>query len=349
MTFILKKREKSADILLIYTGGTIGMVSDCRTQTLRAFNFDRLLDQVGEIHQLDCCIDLQSFVEPIDSSDISPNHWIQLAEIIEKNYHQYDGFVVLHGSDTMAYSASVLSFMLENLSKPVIFTGSQLPIGAIRTDAKENLITAIQLAAMREGGAPLIQEVGLYFANKLLRANRSTKINTAYFEAFASLHFPPLVEAGIHLEVNRSALLRNRKALVVNKELDTRIALVKFFPGINPTFLEPIFVDTAVKGVLLETYGSGNATTEKWFLKLLKKGLDRGLKIVNVSQCIGGSVELGRYETSRYMKALGIVSGCDMTTESALAKMMLLLPRCDSVAAFKKEFERSMVGELSLN
>ena len=338
-----------ANILLIYTGGTIGMVSEGCMQRLRPFNFDRLLDRVGEIQQLNCRIDFQSFAKPIDSSDIKPKHWVQLAEIIEKNYHQYDGFVVLHGSDTLAYSASVLSFMLENLSKPVVFTGSQLPIGAIRTDAKENLITAIQIAAMREGDAPLIQEVGLCFAHKLLRANRSTKINTTCFEAFDSPHFSPLVEAGIGLRVNKRSLLRNRKVLVVHKELDTRIALVKFFPGINPAFLEAVFVNTAVRGVLLETYGSGNATTEKWFLKWLKKGLDKGLRMVDVSQCVGGSVALGRYETSRHMKDLGVVSGWDITTESALAKMMLLLPRCRSAAAFKEKFERPIAGELSPN
>lgn len=323
------------------------MVSDADTHALRAFDFDQLWDQLEELRHLHCRTAFHSFAEPMDSSDMKPGHWIEIAELIQVHYARYDGFVVLHGSDTMAYSASALSLMLENLGKPVIFTGSQLPLGALRTDARENLITSIQLAALRQGAAPLIQEVGLYFGYKLLRANRSTKVNAVHFEAFASPNFPPLAESGVQLSVDKSLLLRKPGVLAVNKVLNTRTALVKFSPGIDPSFLRALLDESAIEGVLLETYGSGNASTEKWFLKWLETALDKGLKIANVTQCIGGSVALGRYETSRFMKTLGIASGYDITTESALAKMMLLLP-CDCTNdEFKAEFEKPWAGELS--
>lgn len=345
-----KKSEKAADILIIYTGGTIGMLRDLQTQALQAFDFDRLLDQLPELQELNYQIDFYSFDHPIDSSEISPADWIALAEVIEQRYERYDGFVVLHGSDTMAYSASALSLMLEHLSKPIIFTGSQLPIGALRTDAIENLITALQFAGLQQDGKPLIREVGLYFGYKLLRANRCTKVNAAHFKAFDSPNFPPLAESGIQLSVNEALLLRGAESprFNINKVLNTHIALIKLFPGISPSFLRSALQDTTIKGVILETYGSGNAITQEWFLELLRRAVDNGLKIVNVTQCIGGSVALGLYETSRYMKSLGISSGHDITTESALAKMMLLLPHNYSNDDFKKNFERPMAGELSV-
>ncbi len=319
--------RSNANILLIYTGGTIGMVKDFETGALKAFNFDELLQNIPELKLLEHTIDTISFGKPIDSSNMNPGYWLQIAEIIEEKYEQYDGFVVLHGSDTMSYSASALSFMFENLHKPVIFTGSQLPIGDLRTDAKENLITSIQIAGLQRHGRPVITEVGLYFEYKLYRANRTTKINAEHFQAFASLNYPPLVESGVHLAVNHPALWKTnrRRKMKLHKGLNDQIALVKVFPGINRSLLEHIFSKKGLKGVILETYGSGNAPTEEWFVELLRNTIAEGIIIVNVTQCIGGSVAMGQYETSTQLKKIGVVSGKDITTEAAVAKLMYLL------------------------
>ena len=265
-------------ILLIYTGGTIGMIKDADTGVLKAFDFKNLLNRIPELKLLDCKITTKSFAKPIDSSNMNPEYWIQIAEIIESNYENFDGFVVLHGSDTMSYSASALSFMLENLAKPVIFTGSQLPIGDLRTDAKENLITSIQMASLRENNKPVIKEVGLYFEYKLYRGNRTTKINAEHFEAFESLNYPFLAESGVHLKVNVENLLNPnpRKKLKVHKNLDTNIVLIKLFPGISKLVLETILNASYIKGVILETYGAGNTTTDKWFIDILKEAIKRG-------------------------------------------------------------------------
>lgn len=340
--------KTKADILLIYTGGTIGMVKDFETGALKAFNFDELLHNIPELKLLEHKIDTLSFDRPIDSSNMKPAFWLQIAEMIEENYEKYDGFVVLHGSDTMSYSASALSFMFENLGKPVIFTGSQLPIGDLRTDAKENLITSIQIAGLREHGRPVITEVGLYFEYKLYRANRTTKINAEHFQAFASLNYPPLVESGVHLEVNRSALWKThrRGKMRLHRELNDDIALVKVFPGINRSVMEHIFSKEDVKGIILETYGSGNAPTEEWFVSLLKTAISRGVVVVNVTQCIGGSVNMGQYETSSQLKKIGVVSGKDITTEAAIAKLMYLLAKDLSPKVFKTIFETSLRGEM---
>src|SRR5690606_33540770 len=313
-------------ILLIYTGGTIGMVKDFKTGELRAFDFDQLLSRIPELTQLDCEIQSMSFESPIDSSDMNPDSWVKMAEIIEVNYHQFDGFVILHGSDTMSYSSSALSFMLENLSKPVIFTGSQLPIGDLRTDAKENLITSIQIASLQKNGQAVIKEVCLYFEYKLYRANRTTKINAEHFEAFTSLNYPNLAESGVHLKVHEEYLLKpKKKSLKVHKNLDPNIALIKLFPGITENTLNCILTNPKVKAVVLETYGAGNAPTVEWFEKALKNALESGKIIVNITQCSGGSVIMGRYQTSSHLKKLGIISGKDITTEAALTKLMFLL------------------------
>ena len=316
-------------VLLIYTGGTIGMIKDYQTGALRAFEFDNLYKRIPELSHLDCDISVPSFEKVIDSSDMNPQHWITIAEVIEKEYNNYDGFVVLHGSDTMSYSASALSFMLQGLTKPVIFTGSQLPIGDLRTDAKENLITSIQLAALKENGESVIQEVGLYFEYKLYRGNRTTKVNAEHFQAFASFNYPLLVESGVHLKVMKENLLPRKRGatLQVWKDFETNVAILKMFPGITPDLLNGFFSIRNLKAVVLETYGSG-------------------IHIVNVTQCSGGSVIMGKYEASEALKKMGVIDGKDLTTESAITKLMLLLRKNISHKMFKIKFEENIAGEI---
>lgn len=338
------------NILLIYTGGTIGMVKDFETGTLKPFNFDQLLERIPELHLLDCKINTYSFENPIDSSDMNPTHWKSITQVIQENYETYDGFVVLHGSDTMAYSSSALSFMLKNLSKPVIFTGSQLPIGDLRTDAKENLITAIQIAALQDKqNQPVIQEVGLYFEYKLYRGNRCTKISAEHFNAFTSPNLPHLAESGVHLKIENHLLLpKNKLPLEIVEELDTRVFVLKIFPGINPEILKNILEMPNLRGIVLETFGSGNAPTEPWFLDTLENAIKRGVKVVNVTQCWGGSVDMGKYETGTTLQKIGVVSGHDITTEAAITKLMVLLPQNLSNIEFQQAFETAVCGELTI-
>jgi L-asparaginase len=324
------------------------MIKDSVTGALENFNFNDLLESIPELNLLDCNISSKSFSNPIDSSNMKPSNWIEIGTIIEDNYKNYDGFVILHGSDTMSYTASALSFMLENLSKPVIFTGSQLPIGDLRTDAKENLITSIQIASLVENNQPVVQEVGLYFEYKLYRANRTTKINAEHFEAFDSPNYPPLIISGVNLSINYQSLLtaKKNKKLVVHKIFEPNILLVKLFPGINKETINHLFSTPNLKGMIFETYGSGNITNEKWFLKALKIIIDKKIPVVNVTQCAGGSVDMNIYSTNIIYRNIGIISGKDISTEAAVTKLMFMLGQNIPANNFKTKFETSLRGEM---
>lgn len=336
-------------ILLIYTGGTIGMIHDPLSGTLRPFNFEHIVDQVPELRRFDFKIDTISFKPLIDSSEVSPRVWIKLAGIIEKNYSSYDGFVILHGTDTMAFSASALSFMLDNLAKPVIFTGSQLPIGTLRTDGKENLITALEIAAAKDGNKAMVPEVCIYFENNLFRGNRTTKQSTEHFNAFASPNCEPLATTGITIKYNQNIILYPtvRQDLSVKKKMDSNVAILKLFPGINKKLVQAI-LDSGARAVVLESYGAGNAPTKAWFLNLLKNYIKKGGIIVNVTQCNEGSVQSELYETGKKLTELGVISGRDISLESAITRLMYLLGNYSETDKIKKMLNKALKGEISV-
>lgn len=336
------------NIFIIYTGGTIGMVQD-DTGTFVPFDFELIQRNLPDLSRLNYQLTVHSFNPIIDSSNMSPAIWIEMAQLIRHNYENYDGFVILHGSDTMAFSASILSFLLEGLQKPVVFSGSQLPIGEIRTDARENMMTALEIASAKHNGKAVVQEVCILFDNKLFRGNRSFKYNSAKFEAFRSPNYPVLAEAGIHLKYNFDALMNNsEKEFISHNHLDNRVAVLKLFPGISASTIQAI-LNADARSIVMETFGSGNTTTEKWFLDLLSDAIRQGKNILNISQCKVGSVELGRYETSQGLKAIGVLNGYDMTFEAAVTKLMYLQGELVDQDAVAYWVEKDLRGELTIN
>ena len=337
---------------MIYTGGTIGMKQDPKDQTLKPFDFDQILEEVPELRKYAMRIDSFTFDPLIDSSDVEPSMWQSLAKLIQENYNLYDGFVVLHGTDTMAYSASALSFMLENLSKPVIFTGSQLPIGVPRTDGKENLISAVEIAAAKDKeGHPLVPEVCIFFVSKLLRGNRCTKVSSEDFKAFRSPNYPPLAEAGINIKYNTRAI--NTPAswtepLRISTSLDTSVSILKIHPGITPQVTRHVVCGEGIRAVILETYGSGNAPSRQWFLDTVEEASKAGKVLLNVTQCLSGTVNMDLYATGKNLKEAGVVSGLDITTESALAKLFFLMGKSKDNDWVKARLEDNLQGEISM-
>ncbi|MDR1407212.1 MAG: asparaginase [Tannerella sp.] len=340
--------DNNAHVLLIYTGGTIGMVENAETGVLEPFDFIHIKEHLQEFVKLKFSIDTIPFRRPIDSSNMGLEEWKYIVHAIEENYHCYDGFVILHGTDTMAYTASALSFMLENLDKPVILTGSQLPIGKVRTDGRENLITALELAVDKdEYGRPFVPEVCIFFQNDLMRGNRTTKVNAENFSAFKSYNHPLLAKAGVHIRYAHHHVLRTREGTpAFHYRLDPNVVIIKIFPGISPDMMNAMLNIPNLKGIVLETYGTGNAPDFPWFIDAIRKTVDRGIVIVNVTQCIAGSVEMSRYCSGSTLQDVGVVSGHDLTTETAVTKLMFLLARFEDVSEVKRHIMRSLSGEM---
>lgn len=379
-----------SSILIIYTGGTIGMKTDAETGTLVPFDFSGIYDEFPSLKRLRVDIEVLTLSPVIDSSNVSPDNWLELARLIRDNYARYDGFVVLHGTDTMSYTASALSFLLENLRKPVVFTGSQIPIGVLRTDGRENLITAIEIAGARRDGRPVVPEVSLYFQNRLFRANRTTKRSAEALNAFLSYNYPPLAEVGVSISYNLTAIrqpdgfsdeseiaappdsrsdpmqiatklgdnsdalriatkLGNKSdALRIATKLGNGIALIKLFPGIGEPVLRAMLAAPGLRAVVLETFGTGNAPTSEWFIRLLEEAISRGIQIVNITQCGGGSVSMERYETGLRLQKIGVLCGYDLTTEAAVTKLMYLLGKELPAESLREAMRKSLRGEITV-
>ncbi len=337
-------------ILIIYTGGTIGMVQDPVTGALQPFNIDNLYKHIPVLERYQFTIDSYSFDPLIDSSNMNPEFWAKMARVVEENYEKYDGFVILHGSDTMAFSASALSFMFENLNKPVVLTGSQLPLGVLRTDGRDNFINAIEIASTYHESTPVVPEVSVYFENQLFRGNRTTKANAENFEAFQSPNYPVLADVGVHVKLHKDRIIKpNFKKLKVHTELDNNVGILKLFPGMNQQYVKSILSTPGLKGIVMETYGSGNASTEKWFLDELESAAKRDIIIYNVTQCQSGSVEMGKYETSVDLANIGVIGGYDITLESAITKLMYLFGRKFSHSEIRTKLNKSLRGEMTID
>lgn len=340
--------ENQPSILIIYTGGTIGMCKDHKTGALRPVDLNDLNEYIPNLELFNFNIESYSFDPIIDSANMNPDFWIKLAEVIQENYETYDGFVILHGSDTMAYTASALSFMLENLNKPVILTGSQLPLGMIRTDGRENFITSLEIAAAKIDDTPIVPEVAIYFEDNLYRGNRTYKFNAENFDAFKSVNYPHLAEVGVNIRYNESKIRKpNFRKLKLIKKIDASVSIIRLFPGIQQNVFHAMLNAEGLKAVVLETFGAGNAPTEEWFVKELEQAINNGLIIVNISQCRGGSVEMGKYETSSQLKKIGLLDGKDMTTEAAITKLMVALGNYKTKEEVIKRMETNWRGEMS--
>ena len=338
-------------ILMIYTGGTIGMKQDEKTLALVPVDISQIETEVPELKKFGYKIDTHSFDPVIDSSDITPDFWVRLCRIIKENYGKYDGFVILHGTDTMSYTASALSFMLEDLSKPVVLTGSQLPVGMLRTDGKENIISSIEIAAAKDAeGHPMVPEVCVYFESQLYRGNRTTKYNAENFRAFRSANYPVLADVGIHIKYNRHLIHYPSdwsKPLKIRDKMDTNVAILKIFPGITPSAVDAVLATKGCRAVLIETFGSGNAPTSQWFISRINKCVEKGMVVVNVTQCQAGRVDMDAYATGMGLKGCGVVSGYDGTTEATLCKLFMLLGRYSSSEKVKKEMQKALRGEIT--
>ena len=343
---------KRPSILIIYTGGTIGMQRD-ENGTLIPFDFNSIEKEFPAVRHLNVDIDVHK-MQPIDSSNVTPQLWTELAHTVQQNYEKYDVFVVLHGTDTMSYTASALSFMFDNLRKPVVFTGSQIPMGIMRTDGRENLITAIEIAAASKNGFPMVPEVCLYFQNRLFRANRTSKLSAEALNAFDSRNYPPLADVGVNITYNTAFIHYEEgwfegeyvaEPLRVTDGFDSNVVILKIFPGISETTLKAVLSVEGLRGVVLETFGTGNAPTADWFINLLSETIARGVTIVNVTQCVGGGVAMELYETGKRLQQVGVLSGYDMTTEAAVTKLMLQLGNCDQKESVVQGMLMSKSGE----